>query len=352
MYGIIGTELDWFFSYLNGRKQFVKFNNETSESCEITCGVPQGSVLGPILFLLFINDISNFAVEGCILNMYADDVIIYTSAMSTHELECKLPSFIDSISNWYDMNKLCINKKKSSVMIIGCKFQLRSLNLDNFAISVNADKLQLVEKAKYLGLWVRNDLNWDDHILELCRKMYYYVHMFRRLRKILPSQLLLNIYKSYVQSKIDYGLCIWGCTTEANLDRIQRIQNLLARIMCNNFDSINFRGIEMVRTLRLQTIRERRDYFLCILMFKCIHGLAPHYLCNDVTMYVDINGYDTRSAENMDLYLPRCSREIYKRSFLYKGSSLWNQLPSCLKESISIIDFKRNYRLLYGWRLS
>ena len=157
MYGIIGTELDLFSSYLNGRKQFVKLNNETSESCEITCGVPQGSVLGPILFLLFINDISNFAVEGCLLNMYADDVIIYTSAMSTHELECKLQSSIDSISNWYDMNKLCINKKKSSVMIIGSKFQLRSLNLDDFAISVNADKLQLAEKAKYLSLWVRND---------------------------------------------------------------------------------------------------------------------------------------------------------------------------------------------------
>ena len=98
--------------------------------------------------------------------------------------------------------------------------------------------------------------------------MYYYVHMFCRLRKILPSQILLKIYKYYMQSKIDYGLSIWGCTREANLDRIQRIQNLLASIMCNNFDFINFRGIEMVRTLRLQTIRERRDYFPCILMFK------------------------------------------------------------------------------------
>ena len=152
-------------------------------------------------------------------------------------------------------------------------------------------------------------------------------------------------YKSNVQSKIDYGLSIWGCTTEASLDRKQIIQNLLARIICNNFDYINSCGIEMVRTLRLQTIRERRDYFLCILMFKCIHGFAPHYLCNDVTMSIDINGYDTRSAENMDLYLPLCSREIYKRSFLYKGSSLWSQLPSFLKECISIIDFKCNYRL-------
>ena len=311
MYGIIGTESNWFSSYLNGRKQFVNFNNETSESCEITCAVPQGSVFCPILFLLFINDISNFAAESCVLNMYADDVIIYTSAMSTHKLECKLQSCIDSISNWYGMNKLCINKNKSSVMVIGSKFQLRSLNLDDFAISLNVDKLQLVEQAKYLGLWVRNDLSWGNHILELWRKMYYYVHMFRRLRKILPSQLLFNIYKSYVQSKIDYGLSIWCCTTEANLDRIQRIQNLLARIMWNNLDGINFRGIEMVRTLRFHTIRERRGYFLCILMFECIHGLAPHYPCNDVTMYIDINGYDTRSAENMELYLPGCSREIY-----------------------------------------
>ena len=109
-------------------------------------------------------------------------------------------------------------------MIIGSKFQLRSLNLDDFTISVNADKLQLVEQAQYLGLWVRNDLSWDDHILELCRKMYYYVHMFRRLRKILPSQLLLNICKACVHFKIDYRLSVWRCTTQANLDRIQRIQ--------------------------------------------------------------------------------------------------------------------------------
>ena len=105
-------------------------------------------------------------------------------------------------------------------MVIGSKWQLKSLNLDDFTISVDSDKLFLARQAKYLGLWVRNDLSWDDHILELCRKMYYYFHMFRRLGKILPSALLLNIYKTYVQSKIDYGLFIWGCTTEVNLNRV------------------------------------------------------------------------------------------------------------------------------------
>ena len=124
MYGITSTELKWFSSYLSGRKLVVKFHQETSEFCDITCCVPQGSVLGPILFLLFINDISNFAVESCVLNMYADDVIIYTSATSKDELECRLQACIDNISNWYSMNKLCINKKKSNVMVIGSKWQL------------------------------------------------------------------------------------------------------------------------------------------------------------------------------------------------------------------------------------
>ena len=142
--------------------------------------------------------------------------------------------------------------------------------------------------------------------------MYYYAHMFRCLGKILPSQLLHDIYKSYVQYKMNYGLVIWGCTTEANLDHVQRIQNLLARLMCNNFDYINFRVTEMVRTWRLQTVvKGRRDYILCILMFKCIHGLALQYLCNDVTMYVDINGYDTKSAQNIESIFNTLLKEIY-----------------------------------------
>ena len=114
----------------------------------------------------------------------------------------------------------------------------------------------------------------------------------------------------------DYGLSIWGCTTEVNLDRVQRIQNLLARIIYNKFDYIHSRGIDLVRSLKLQTIRERRDHFLCVLMFKCIHGLVHHYLSIDVTMHVDIHvdihGYDKRSAENMDLYIARCTKKIYK----------------------------------------
>ena len=348
MYGITGNELDWFSSYLKNRKQMVFFQQDSSDFQEVYSGVPQGSVLGPLLFLLFINDVSTFTTEGCALNMYADDVTIYTSAETSDELQMKLQLCVDNVHQWYNMNRLTVNKKKSAVMVIGSKAQLQSLNLDQFSVNLDSNKIEFVNKAKYLGLLVKDDLSWDDHILQLCKTMNYYVHVLRRLNKIFPKQLLLKIYKSYVQSKLDYGLYIWGCTTEGNLDRVQRIQNFCARIMCKNYYYINTRGIDLVNSLKIQTIRQRRDYFLSVLMFKAIHGLAPHYLCNDVTMIVDVHGYDTRSSENMNLYVPKYTKEICKRSFAYKGSMLWNDLPDEVKESSSLDAFKTNYRFYIG----
>ena len=148
MYGITSTELKWFSSYLRGRKQVVKFHQETSEFCDITCGVPQGLVLGPIPFLSFINDISNFTVQDCVLNMYADDVIINKTATTKDELEYRLQICIDDISSWYSMNKLCINKKKSNVMVIGSKWQLKSLNLDNFTNFTNFEWCAFIQDDK------------------------------------------------------------------------------------------------------------------------------------------------------------------------------------------------------------
>ena len=102
-----------------------------------------------------------------------------------------------------------------------------------------------------------------------------------------------------------------------DIDRVQRIQNFCARIICKVYDYINTRGLDLVESLAIQTIRQRRDYFLSVLMFKCIHGLVLHYLCNDVTMIADVHDYNTRSSENRNLYAP--------------NNTLWNDLPDEVK---------------------
>ena len=109
---------------------------------------------------------SNFTDDGCVLNMYmcADDAIIYTSAATSDDLQLKLRRCVDNIYQWYFRYKLTINKKKSAVMIIGSKMQLQSLNLDQFSINLESNKIELVNRAKYLGLLVKDDLSWDEHI--------------------------------------------------------------------------------------------------------------------------------------------------------------------------------------------
>ena len=102
---------------------------------------------------------------------------------------------------------------------------------------------------------MKDDLSWDDHILQLCKSVNYYVHVLRRLNKIFPKQLLLRVYESYIQSRLDYGLSVWGCTTDGILDRVQRIQNFCARIICKKYDYINTRGIDLVESLHDDVIK-------------------------------------------------------------------------------------------------
>ena len=215
LYGIKNVEFEWFKSYLHQRKQAVLCNGKLSSFVHISSGVPQGSVLGPVLFLSFINDISNFAANGCLMNLFADDdTIIDTSGDSIEEVQNKLQTCLDNIYNWYSRNRLLINIDKWKVMIIGSILQLKSLNLDDFVMNCNDTHLELVERAKCLVMFINSDISWDFHIQNLCKQMRCLLSLLRRLRSIFPENLLLQVYKSYIQPKLDYGLTIYICTTQ------------------------------------------------------------------------------------------------------------------------------------------
>ena len=129
------------------------------------------------------------------------------------------------------------------------------------------------------------------HIKEHALSINYRLVQLKRFAKCgCPKSLLITIYKTFNQTKIDYGISIWGCTTNEKLNRIQRQQNRAARIICNEWDFRETRGDDLVRNLRLQSIQERRDYFLTKLTFESIHGLLPNYLCDRITMRFDLHG--------------------------------------------------------------
>ena len=317
MYGIKHQGWKWFSSYLDNRKQAVLCHDELSCFVDVTCGVPQGSVLGPFLFLLFNNDISQFTSDGCLTNLYADDSMIYASGDNILQVQQKLQQCVKNISSWYKVNRLKINIDKTKVMLIGSKSQLTSLNVDDFILSYDDTPLELVENTKYLGMFINCDISWDFHVRRLCHSTYYHISLLRRLRRIFPMNLLLQVNKSYIQPRLDYVITLYGCSTQKNIDLVQRVQNHAARLIMGNFDYINCRGIDLVKRLNLYTIRERRDYFLTTLMFKAIHGIAPHYLSDRIDMHFDIHGYVTRDTGSMNVYLPAVNKEIYRNSFFY-----------------------------------
>ena len=323
MYGIEHTELEWFSSYLDKRKQAVFCHNKLSSLVDITTGVPQGSVLGLFLFLLFINDISNFTTDGCVTNLFADDAMIYASGDSVSEVIRKLQSCLSNISSWYRENRLKINSDKSKVMLVGSEAQLKSWNVDDFILNYEGMPLELVDNVKHLGMTINSDISWDFHVQRLCRNMYYQLSLLRRLRRIFPRDLLLQVYKSYIQLRLDYGITLYGCSTQKNIVIIQRVLNHAAWLITGNFHYMNCRGIEPVKSLNLYTIRDRRYYFLTVLMFKSTHGIAPTYLSDRVVMIFYVNAYDTRGSD-MELYLPTLRKESYRNSFMYMGGKLWN----------------------------
>ena len=153
--------------------------------------------------------------------------------------------------------------------------------------------LELVEKAKYLGMFIISDISWDFHVQRLCQNMYFLLSLLRRLHCIFHKELLLQVYKSYIQPRLDDGITLYGCSTQKNIDLVERVQNHAAMLITGNFDYINCR-IELAKSLNLYTVRDRRYYFLTPLMFKAIPWIAPTDLSDRIVMHFDINGWDTR----------------------------------------------------------
>ena len=343
-YGFAENVVSWFSSYLHHRGHMVACNNKCSDVNFVEIGVPQGSVLGPTLFLIYVNDINN-NLGSTTCNIYADDVLIYCSGKEIGDVNVKLQHSLDVIKQWYDNNLLVVNSSKSNAMMVTTRQRellLRNsdYNGSHIDLVLNDDHLDYVEHCKYLGVDIDKNLNWNVHVEELSKQLNSMVWMLARLRKFLPLHSLTEIYKSIVQPKIDYAITLWGYSTDANINKIQRMQNRAIRAILNNFDYVNCRGIELVKTLNLFNVKQRRDYFMALFMFRSIHGLVPNYISNEITMSMDVIERVSRIFNRNDLYVPTIVKKCARNTFAYTGPKLWNSLSNELKECTNIDAFK------------
>ena len=339
-YGIDKTNLAWFNSYLSIRQQYVCNGQDISDFQTINIGVPQGTILGPILFLVYTNDLTN-NLENCFSVIYADDTSIGKSGQLAHDLEANMNQSLSIASEWFINNGLIVNTNKSNYMIIGSQIKVQSLK-DNISISINNNQLQSCDCSKLLGIHIDSHLSFDQHVCYIVSKISPKIGLIHNLRQFLPIKALNQVYLTTIQTLFEYGLNVFGSTSQKNLKLLQRLQNRYVRAVTGIFDYTSSVSA-LIKTLGWMNISQRHSYFISCLVFKSLNGNVPVSISNIFSYVRDRHNHSTRNADNSLLTIPRPNSSLYKRSLAYNGAVTWNELPLTVCSSLQ--SFKHNYKV-------
>ena len=336
-FGISSIELKWFESYLTNREQQCSINEQLSSKKTITCGVPQGSILGPLLFLLYINDLPE-CLRSTTPCMYADDTQIFSSSYDANELTIKLNSDLAHVRNWLIENnlKLQMHPSKSKFMFIGSSYNLNNKNTEK-PVVVNNIPVSRTDTHKCLGVQVDEKLSWDSHIDMIYKKVSAGIGAMRRIKPFVPVDTLEKVYKSLVQPYFEYCSPPWDNYGKLLKDKLQRFQSLAARVLTGaNYD---IRSADIIQTLSWDTLDAKRLRAKSTLMYKILNDdTAPNLMNSFVRRNADQTDYHLRNSAT-DLTIPKPKRKFLKRTFKYSGAMPWNQLPNEAKLAESIYSF-------------
>ena len=336
-YGIRGNIFKWFQSYLSNRKQFTTINKFNSEPLTVSCGVPQGSILGPLLFLIYVNDICNVTNEDNI-NLFADDTNLLVFGSNEYELANKATLSMISMSKWFIVNKLSLSVEKSCYTVFPAK------RFGNISILIDNCKLTPVKTYKYLGVFIDDNLKWIDHIEYVYKKIVKYVGVFYKLRSILPYECLKNLYFAFIHPHILYAIEVYGTATVSHLNKLAKLNNKILRIL--QFKNIRSHVGELYRSFNTLPIFELYDLQIATVVHKVIHhpDEVPAIYRDYFALNVEHHNYDTRRKQ--DIHVVPIKTAYGQRRIRYTGPNAWNQLPNYLKVPCAVRTFRNKYKVV------
>ena len=298
-YGIRGIALEWFSSYLSGRSQFVDFNGTSSRHMNLNCGVPQGSVVGSLLFIIYTNDLHNaLKFSKCIL--FADDTTIFLTSNNVDEL--------------YAM-----------------------LNLDLNTISV--------PHTKFLGINIDEHLDWQVQINACRNKISSGIYALNSLKNILPTQQLQSIYYSLVHSHLSYGLVLWGAARKQFLHKLNILQNKALRSISRSHYRDTAQPTGIYEKFNIPNIQTLYQIELSKIMYLFSKGELPTPLMDLFSTNTEIHKYNTR--QRYDPHVVRRRTNFVSNSFIHESPKLWLTIPDSIKKARTMASFKKNVKQFF-----
>ena len=338
-YGFRGPIHDYLSSYISNRKQYVVVGDYKSEELEITKGVPQGSMIGPLLFILYINDIVKAVDTGVEVVLFADDAAFFLSATSLQILYAKIASLFDDLSKYLNRNKLIPNLKKSKLMMFSSK-PYRSLE----DITFNGVVVEWVKEYKYLGLTITSSMSFGPHIDKTCTKISQYSGIFYNLYKFLPRPVMLLIYNTFVLPHLILHIELWGAAPNWHLNKVVVKQNKLLRALLgvqieNGIPAMH--TVDMYKMLKILTVKNLYKFALFKFMELMERGNLPYFYNALLSPLESDHNYDTRSRS---LRHPLITCEVERRAITHQIILLREAIPPVFYMTTSTVPLFRKYK--------
>ncbi|XP_060810695.1 uncharacterized protein LOC132904396 [Amyelois transitella] len=348
-YGLDPSSVAWFRSFLGGRSQSVKLARENglclfSQSLPVKHGVPQGSILGPLLFIIFSADITR-VIKHCKYHLYADDVQLYISDVPNNisQAVIKLNEDLGRIAEWSLRNSLTLNPKKSNYIVLGSRFQLASIINEDLGVKIGNDVISRAMEVRNLGLIVDPQLRFESHVASLVKSCFYRLKVIYKIRNLLTEEVRIRLCETLILSRLNFGDIVYGPRLLCKTQRlIQRIQNACARF-CFNIPPRSHISPYLIRATMLN-METRRQLHLASLMFGVMKFHKPNYLFSKL-IFFRFRGRSGPCRSTRPILSVQPHKTVaFEGSFRHQATRCWNDIPPPIRLLSSIYSFKKNLK--------
>jgi hypothetical protein len=348
-FGVNGLALDWFRSYLTERTQTFTYQGKQSVSYAVSCSVPQGSVLGPVEFIAYMEEITE-VTDRCEVqsNFYADDIQLYASCRPSNirTVRAKLSDCAAQVSSWCASRRLKLNADKTEVTWFGSRANLAKLADQDCTLQVTSDTIQPINEVRDLGVLLDAELSLKQHIGKVAATCFYHLRRLRQIRRRVGQDITTRLVLAFITPRLDYCNSVLAGLPQTTIEPLQRVQNAAARLIFNlgPRDHITPSLIQ----LHWLPVRYRVQYKLCTLMHKLYNGRSPAYL-SDIVQVASLRPTrpGLRSSASSDYVIPRLRTKFGERAFSFAGPAAWNSLPADLRAINDARTFQKRLKTLF-----